>query len=453
MNKLLFVLLLLPLLSKSQDKVLFIELENEKFEIANRDFYISKVIDERIEKDIIGVSQKGMFNKKIDTKFKDGLEVTLDNFIQNSMPKEQGQRAVLIKIRELQISELTEVMSETGTAWVKMDFFAYNDSNQLVKVFQTGSKAENTISYDVTKYHEKRIRHIIVDCLEKFSTSIWMDYLTTPLVNRQEMELFISDDLTRGLYKNFEEFLSNKPSITDGYYIKSKPRKHVKWNKTNSYLIKHSDSKKNINNIWGFSNGDSAFILHQQEYYPIVLAENSYRFVGYDKINSAFAVGFYGGGLIAGASQLIELNKAKNKPTTYSIDLFTGFPTKEPINILNTIVKLYVYRGRKNEQSSSLAFLVDDSLKYTFVPNSYLALSYKLKESPIKVCYGPNLDLCVEVELNEEEDTYVKCTFLSTEEIPLVHKVKTTKGEFEVFTPKKVQKKRDKQKLKNKYSD
>ena len=131
MNKLLFVLLLLPLLSKSQDKVLFIELENEKFEIANRDFYISKVIDEREDKAITWTIQKRGVNHKHNAQFKDGSEAAIFNFISNSLPKEEGQKEILIKIIDLQLSEITLSGLKICKAILKMDFYSYNDAGHF----------------------------------------------------------------------------------------------------------------------------------------------------------------------------------------------------------------------------------------------------------------------------------------------------------------------------------
>lgn len=458
MNKLLFVLLLLPLLSKSQDKVLFIELENEKFEIANRDFYISKVIDEREDKAITWTIQKRGVNHKHNAQFKDGSEVAIFNFISNSLPKEEGQKEILIKIIDLQLSEITLSGLKICKAILKMDFYSYDDSGHFVKVYQTGSDKKERSSIGAARHHETRIREGIKHCLEKLGSSL-KENLDLEFSENKEMEVSLPDNLVAGVYKNFEEFLANKPSITKEYYVNSKPRTHKKWNETSSFFPpRDSNSNRKIKEIWGFSDGESAYILHQNEYFPIELEENTYRFVGFDKIDQAplIATIIFGGLILVGLSSAANHKIAKNRPTEYFIDTFTGMPInveEEKVKSLGKMVKLCFYRMGKNEVNAPLKFSVNDSLKYDFVPNSFSVLNFRLKESPIKVCYGPNLDLCIEVELNEEEDTYVKCAFLSTEEIPLVHKVKTTKGEFEVFTPKKVQKKRDKQKLKNTYSD
>ena len=71
----------MPLFSLSQGSVNYISLLPEHFKIENRNFYISKVIDERKNKFSLGISQVGPFNKKAVTKFKNGLENSFFNFM------------------------------------------------------------------------------------------------------------------------------------------------------------------------------------------------------------------------------------------------------------------------------------------------------------------------------------------------------------------------------------
>ena len=435
-----------------QDKVLFIELENEKFEIENRNFYISKVIDERKDKSIIGISQKGAFNKKINTKFTDGVEISVFNFISNSLPKEEGQKEIVVKIIELQISEVT-VWNETGKATIKMDFYSYNDAGHFVKVFQTGAViAESSI--DVTKRHEARIRQTIINCMEKFSFSTWIENLSSQFSENKKMEVSLPDNLVEGIYKNFQEFLSNKPRITKGYYVKSKPRTHKKWNETVSFTLKDSTSKRKIEKIWGFSDGESAYILHQKEFFKIELVENRYQFVGFDKINldTSYAPAYFGGLIGASATSSIALRQAKNRPTEYFIDIYTGMPInleEEKIKFLGKMVKLYFYRLGKKEDIAPVLLSVNDSLHFNFVPNSFEVLSFRSSESPVKVCYGSGLQTCLAIELDKEEDTYVKYSNLITDDQSSLEKVKNSKGEFDIVTPKRVQRKRDKLALRN----
>ena len=429
-----------------------IELENEKFEIANRNFYISKVIDEREDKSISWIIQRRGDNHKLKAQFKDGSEAAIFNFISNSLPKEEGQKEIVVKIIELQISEVF-VWNKIGEATIKMDFYSYNDAGHFVKVFQTGAViAERAIS--VAKLHEACIRLSIINCMEKFSFSTWIENLNSQFSENKKMEVSLPDNLVEGIYKNFEEFLANKPSITSGYYVNYFTRTHKLWNETVSFTLKDSTSKRKIKKIWGFSDGESAYILHQKEFFKIELVENRYQFVGFDKINldTSYAPAYFGGLIGASATSSIALRQAKNRPTEYFIDTYTGMPInleEEKIKFLGKMVKLYFYRLGKKEDIAPVLLSVNDSLHFNFVPNSFEVLSFRSSESPVKVCYGSGLQTCLAIELDKEEDTYVKYSNLITDDQSSLEKVKNSKGEFDLVTPKRVQRKRDKLALRN----
>lgn len=429
-----------------------IELENEKFEIANRNFYISKVIDEREDKSISWIIQWRGDNHKLKAQFKDGSEAAIFNFISNSLPKEEGQKEIVVKIIELQISEVF-VWNKIGEATIKMDFYSYNDAGHFVKVFQTGAViAERAIN--VTERHEARIRRTIINCMEKLSLSTWIENLSSQFSENKKMEVSLPDNLVEGIYKNFEEFLANKPSITSGYYVNYFTRTHKLWNETLTFSHKDSKDNRKIKKIWGFSDGESAYILHQKEFFKIELVENRYQFVGFDKINldTSYAPAYFGGLIGASATSSIALRQAKNRPTEYFIDTYTGMPInleEEKIKFLGKMVKLYFYRLGKKEDRAPVLLSVNDSLHFNFVPNSFEVLSFRSSESPVKVCYGSGLQTCLAIELDKEEDTYVKYSNLITDDQSSLEKVKNSKGEFDIVTPKRVQRKRDKLALRN----
>ena len=429
-----------------------IELENEKFEIANRNFYISKVIDEREDKSISWIIQRRGDNHKLKAQFKDGSEAAIFNFISNSLPKEEGQKEIVVKIIELQISEVF-VWNKIGEATIKMDFYSYNDAGHFVKVFQTGAViAERAIS--VAKLHEACIRLSIINCMEKLSFSTWIENLNSQFSENKKMEVSLPDNLVEGIYKNFEEFLANKPSITSGYYVNYFTRTHKLWNETLTFSHKDSKDNRKIKKIWGFSDGESAYILHQKEFFKIELVENRYQFVGFDKIDKSGKVAafIFGGLILSSLSSSTNLKIAKNRPTEYFIDTYTGMPInleEEKIKFLGKMVKLYFYRLGKKEDRAPVLLSVNDSLHFNFVPNSFEVLSFRSSESPVKVCYGSGLQTCLAIELDKEEDTYVKYSNLITDDQSSLEKVKNSKGEFDIVTPKRVQRKRDKLALRN----
>jgi len=170
----------------AKDKIFYIELVHELFTIENCDFYISTVLDERNDTTSIGFAQIGAFNKKVPAKLIGGVENSFFDFISSSLTKQDGFSEIILKVQELRVSEHTTFSSETGEAILSIQFFAYNQNNELVNVFETKSFV-NEQALDVTKGHENRVRLAIIDCLKRFSVSSWQENLnSSPVITEND---------------------------------------------------------------------------------------------------------------------------------------------------------------------------------------------------------------------------------------------------------------------------
>ena len=196
---LILLFILMPLFSLSQGSVNYISLLPEHFKIENRNFYISKVIDERKNKFSLGISQVGPFNKKAVTKFKNGLENSFFNFISNSLDSEIVHQAVTIKVLDLDISERTTATTETGTVSLRINFYARGTKGEQVKIFEL-TKVKKERAFDVTKGHERRIREVLVEIIEEFSISAWEENLSNPIVDESTENLIIPINIVTGKY-------------------------------------------------------------------------------------------------------------------------------------------------------------------------------------------------------------------------------------------------------------
>jgi len=257
-----------------------------------------------------------------------------------------------------------------------------------------------------------------------------------------------SKGLIKGAYKTFNEFILNKPSIIDPFYVKYKARKHKAWKGTYSLTPRFSETNKRIKKIWGFYDGNNAYILHQSEFYPIKIENGQYSFIGYDFIDNsgATSAGVMGGAIGAGIYGAVALSKAKSKKIKYTIDKATGepiHPYKSTLKNLNG-VKLIIYRKAKKELGVPFEFTVNDSLKYSFIPNSFVKLNFDENTTSVKICYGINFSKSLIVNLDKEFDKYIKCSLLEKDKKPQLIEVRTSTGEFDSLKPEKEQKKREK---------
>src|SRR5215217_7991265 len=76
------------------------------------------------------------------------------------------------------------------------------------------------------------------------------------------IRIFGRDKLVRGIYKTYEEFVSNAPSIREEFTIEAIP-----YSKEDSSVIGAKfhlkDSSKKMKNFWGFCDGSSVFVWYR----------------------------------------------------------------------------------------------------------------------------------------------------------------------------------------------
>jgi len=108
--------------------------------------------------------------------------------------------------------------------------------------------------------------------------------------------------------------------------------------------------------------------------------------------------------------------------------------------------KLNFYRRDKKQTNEPLNIIVNDSLQYSFVPNSFESLFFKLGSPPVKVCYGLGFNNCFIVKLNGDETKYIECSLSEKDQIPKLIEIEKADGEYYSSKPKKAQQKRDENK-------
>ncbi|NQY10542.1 MAG: hypothetical protein HRT71_13655 [Flavobacteriales bacterium] len=372
------------------------------------------------------------------------------------MDSDSVHQAVTIKVLDLDISERTTATTETGTVSLRINFYARGTKGEQVKIFEL-TKVKKERAFDVTKGHERRIREVLVEIIEEFSISAWEENLSNPIVDESTENLIIPINLVTGIYFSYNDFVSNIPSKTTDFKIIAKPRTHRKWVGSNSYKLKKTETTWKFKKVWGFSNGEKAFVRHQNEFFEIFAEDGEYKFKGYDiqnvqVINGATLIGGALGGGIAAAA---ELARMKDNPQIYILNKYSGEVQgqEKQVSVYNgKLINVYFYRKGKNELADLFEFTVNDSLSYSFEPSSMKYFRIRSTESPIKVCYKNSKEVCVDIILHEDKDTFVS---ISNEEdgIPNIKRVTRSEGEFEGTKAENIQRRRERAKLKERKAE
>ncbi|HKK38364.1 MAG TPA: hypothetical protein VJ949_02980 [Cryomorphaceae bacterium] len=274
-----------------------------------------------------------------------------------------------------------------------------------------------------------------------------------PQAKNAIFEAIKSGTLKLGSYNFYQDFLANSPSTIDAINLGKIPRENSPWSRTFEVNPRYASSGKKVKKVWGFSDGSTVYIWHQVEFFPIVIEQDELVFYGYDIIETdgATTAGIVGGAIGGGIYAAAQLSKAKKKKIRYTIEPKGGAPIHPQYGmnankVEDPVRDLVVYRRKKKELEASASFTVNDSLKYSFVPNSNVRIRFPDSVRTVKVCTGPDFDQCVQHELENDATRYVKIEWLDEQENVRAFEVTDSKGEFDYYKTLKDQDKRGPQK-------
>ncbi len=247
---------LVSVIASSQNKKQhIIELLSNKTETSeNVDFYISEVIDNRIYKDNIGIAQKGIFNKKVLSNFKNPFQDEILNYIHTIFPVDSLKKPLILRINQLLISEKTGAFKETGKAIISLDILTKKDNDTYYLEGSFSAYREKN-SADVTGKHNDRIRAVLKDCLMQFERSLIYGEKPEPRVISLSTSLkpaILNEQVKEGFFTTFLELYNNTPFVDS--LIKFKANR----NRPDKLFLEERSHKRAL--YYAFSNGKSVYI-------------------------------------------------------------------------------------------------------------------------------------------------------------------------------------------------
>ncbi len=274
------------------------------------DYQISKVLDNRINKEYIGQVNKGMMNKKRDAVTEDSLVKSLSTFIGRSFVKSNPEDKYILSVNKLWISEQIRMTKEIG--FLELQFFKEQDN--VMMDYGICSKEVEKGGMDVTKGHGKRITKAIQECLIEFNETkddvVPMGLSATKDLNVEYYD-FNANHLKEGFYANESDLLNGVAVSYGNITMKEKGKKHK------SYIIKRASTKKKIKDLF-YSDGTDLYlnvVAFQYNAQSFVKCENRGRFLFFrSKFSDPNASAAFGAiGAIA-----------SNKERAYILDTKTG---------------------------------------------------------------------------------------------------------------------------------
>jgi hypothetical protein len=140
-----------------------ISLDPIELSLAERDFNIVEVSDERTDKTNIGQVHIGAAGFEVPLNFEQSFLAELNMFMQTVVPNRSGNDSVFMRIRLLQVSELLTDTIDTAIADLTVDFYSKN-----ALLFHDVQKVQSKAS-DVSKHHAENIEQALLESLESFN--------------------------------------------------------------------------------------------------------------------------------------------------------------------------------------------------------------------------------------------------------------------------------------------
>ena len=228
-------------------------LPNKTETLEEVDFYISEVIDNRIYKDNIGIAQKGIFNKKVLSNFKDSFQDEILNYVNTVFPISSSKKPLILRINQLLISEKTGAFKETGKAIISLDVLSKKDNDFYLEGSFSAYREKN--SADVTGKHDDRIRTVLKDCLMQFEQSLIYgekpEARVISLSNTLEPAI-LKEQVKDGFFTTFIELYNNAPFVDSTINFKENR------NRSDKLFLAERNHKKAL--YYAYFNGESIYI-------------------------------------------------------------------------------------------------------------------------------------------------------------------------------------------------
>jgi hypothetical protein len=141
----------------------------DMLKVKQRTFFIAQVIDARhlSSPNHIGYANTGAFNTKKEAVFEKNTDETIFNFLTSSIPPLPGYDSIILKINQLNVSEIMSGLSEAAVIQADFDFIRKTPQGYFLIDNQNASFSKTTM-WDATLRHIPNITTALETALIAF---------------------------------------------------------------------------------------------------------------------------------------------------------------------------------------------------------------------------------------------------------------------------------------------
>lgn len=259
----------------------------------------------------------------------------LTEFLQdqfNKIYKEDFKRdgaVMLWVVKDLRVSERTFFSKQVAYIRVNADSYISYDGDKYALTASIDSVLLDGSGVDVTNWHGQRIENVFRLLLASTLKNSKESVAQPPVFTLQQIQEAIRHDLDipilnassyeEGLYKNFQEFLANKPS-TANYLPVAVEKNKVK------FITANDQNQMDTLEAWGISKAGELYKYQDGALIPIEKYSNGFIISDYvQKVNRRNS-NMYFAGMVGGLAGALISNGVENSRKAGKVHLVTGIP-------------------------------------------------------------------------------------------------------------------------------
>ena len=393
----------------------YLDLTAQTLGAANGVVALAQVLDGRAGSPPIGLVYPRLSNKPFVVAFRQGLEAELTAFVRTQLPRQATAHRALLCVRSLRVAETVGANGQI-TGEVVAD--AYEELADGYRFVQRVEARVGGQEPEVTDRYVGHVAQLLRQCLSQLVMADWAAArgrpaqalgalrIAAPAASRRVAAAILREAPRRGLYHRYEQFLANRPDTIAGFRVDTIRRRFkselaaVKWQgvaRLRPEITKVSGPRLEAAELWGFCDGQQAYVRHDKQFYPLNRQSTFFTFVGEAPLDPVHAAALAQAqtqnglmfGLVGAALTQTRVPDHSAEPMAYGLDLRTG--ALGPYPGLHTPARtdtayLYLYRPRQTAAASLVSVFVEGHIAGVLRPGQYLEVPWTRFGKPMRLC-------------------------------------------------------------------
>lgn len=413
---LLLAALLLAAAPAARAQTYYLDLTGQLLSVPNRTVAVEQVVDGREGHAAIGVVYRGLGNKSAAVLFRQGLAPELTAFVQAQLPARPTDHSVVLCLRQLRVSETIARMTEQASADLAADVYEHlTDGYHFV---QSVGGHTNARALETTYLHAEHVALLLGQCMEQLNRADWTAAAARKPLSLAALASDVPASLAgggrrgpvppilrqaprRGMYYRFEQFLANRPDTSLAFRLDTirlrlgSELAMQKWAgvaRVRPLPTDGSSHRKEFTGLWGFSDGQQLFVLHNKRFFPLVRQGSFFTFVGEAPLDQEYVLARAEAQARAGVMGVALMNKPDHtaEPMPYALDMRTGelaaYPGSRSSARPDTAF-IYVYRPVPATGPALVKVRVNGREVGSLRPGQYLELPWSRHAQPLQLCF------------------------------------------------------------------